>query len=358
MPLERDLGDRIAMLRFVMIFGVIVLHTPAYVPMWSVGSGWFDLTKAYFQLAVFRATVPVLTVISGFLLFKACLDLEPARLYRKKGRTILIPFLFFNLMLLPFALGAQLVAGVEMSSSLWPFDTRTWLTAAFGLYGSPVNYPLGFLRDLVVLILLAPLFGWMLRRYAWLGLALVGLVFLLNFDGRLVQRDLMAVLFYVGGMAAVRGWNLRLLDRHALVCLLLFLLACAAVVYLRFANTTYLRMAAPFLIWPASALLTTSPFRTRLLSWSKYSFFMFLAHAPVLMLTWILYERFGHAMPYPVYWVLAPIVVTAFLIGVYRLAWLGMPRVFAVLIGASSHSRRPSPEPLAKGAASAAIGNP
>lgn len=360
MKLDRDIRDRIAMLRFVMIFGVIVLHTPSYVPMADIGNGWFDLTKAYFQLAVFRATVPVLTVISGFLLFNASLDREPARLFRKKGRTILIPFLFFNLALLPFALGAELFAGVELSDSLWPFDSAVWLNAAFGVSGSPINYPLNFLRDLLVLILLAPAFGWMLRHFAWAGLVLVGVVFFSNFDGLLVRRDLMAVLFYVGGMAAVRGWNLRLLDPYALPCLLIFILACAGMVYIRIADTTYLRLVAPFLIWPAALLLVGTPLGSWFVRMSTYSFFMFLAHAPVLMVTSVLYKRFGGSLPYPVYWFLAPFIVTAILIAVYRLAYTFMPRLFGMLIGAGAASRPMSTSDtlVGEGGAGHATANP
>lgn len=339
MNLDSGIRARIDFLRFVMIFGVVVLHTPQYVPMNAIGSGWFDLIKAYFQLAVFRATVPVLTVISGFLLFNAALDQAPAKLFRKKARTILLPFLVFNLPLLPLVLAGQLYAGLKTSSPLWPFEPMTWLDAAFGLTASPVNYPLNFLRDLLVLILLAPLFGWLLRRFAWPGLVLVTVVFMSNLDGQFLLRDVMAVLFYIGGMAAVRGWNLRMFDRYALACLLLFLLACAAIVYFRVANTTYLRLAAPFLIWPATVLLASGQAGRWLAGMSKYSFFLFLAHAPVLMLTWILYQRFGAAIPYPVYWVMAPLLVTAIVIGVYLLLDAAMPRVFRQLIGAGD---RPS----------------
>jgi len=153
----------------------------------------------------------------------------------------------------------------------------------------------------------------------------------------------MAVLFYVGGMAAVRGWNLRLLDRYAVPCFLLFLLACAAIVHFRVANTTYLRLIAPFLIWPATAWLAASRLGPWLVGMSKYSFFMFLAHAPVLLLTWLLYSRYGSALPYPLYWVMAPVLVTAILVAVYRIANVLMPRLFPLLIGAGRRARQPAP---------------
>ena len=159
----------------------------------------------------------------------------------------------------------------------------------------------------------------------------------------LVLRDVMAVLFYVCGMSALRGWNLRLLDRYAVPCFLLFLLACAAIVHFRVANTTYLRLIAPFLIWPATAWLATTRLGPWLVGMSKYSFFMFLAHAPVLLLTWLLYSRYGSALPYPLYWVMAPVLVTAILVAVYRIANVLMPRLFPVLIGAGRRAAPPAP---------------
>ena len=69
---------------------------------------------------------------------------------------------------------------------------------------------------------------------------------------------------------------------------------------------------------------------------SKYSFFLFLGHAPILMLTWILYGRYGRAIPYPVYWVLAPFVVSAILLAVYQVAIATIPHIFKAMIGAGS----------------------
>ncbi|MEW7849709.1 acyltransferase [Massilia aurea] len=350
MTLQHGIHDRIAFLRIVMIFGVIVLHTPAYVPMPEIGNGWFDMVKAFFQLAVFRASVPVLTVISGFLLFRSCIDQEPVRCLTKKTRTILIPFLCFNLPLAPVALGAEMVGGMQLSANLWPFDAMGWLNAAFGLTFSPINYPLNFLRDLIVLILLAPLFGWLLRKAAWGGLVFVSIVFMGNFDGHLLQRDLMAVLFYVGGMAAVRKWDLRLLDRYAGILFVAFLLACAAILHYRIEDTTYLRVAAPILLWPATAWAASTRFGTWLTGMSKYSFFLFLAHAPLLMLSWILYNRYGSAIPYPVYWVLAPLVVSAVLVALYQVASAIMPRVFASMIGAGGKARPSGAQAQPRGA--------
>jgi fucose 4-O-acetylase-like acetyltransferase len=122
--------------------------------MLAIGDGWFNLTKAFFQLAVFRTSVQVLTVISGYLLFKSCIDQEPVCCLTKKARTILIPFLCFNLPLAPVALGAEMHFRMEDTTYLrlaapfllwpataWAARTRfgTWL-AGMSKYASSCSW--------------------------------------------------------------------------------------------------------------------------------------------------------------------------------------------------------------------------
>lgn len=353
MSVEDQVRQRIAMLRFLMIFGVVLLHVPPFVPFAELTNEPFALAKAYLQLAVFRCTVPVLTVISGYLLFRSALDQAPLRLAKKKGKTILLPFLFFNLSLLAVALGLYHGAGLALSNELPPASLRDWLDLAFGYRGSPINYPLNFLRDLLVLMLLAPVLGWFLRRAPWIGLLLVFGVFMNNLDGPLLLRDVMAPVFYLGGLAAVRRWDLTAFDRFAWPALAVFLLACVWVVAMRVANTNYLRLVAPFLIWPAAALLVPTAFGRWMAGMSKYSFFVFVAHAPVLSATWIAFKPFARWVPYPVYWVLAPIVVVGLLVVVYRVLARYVPGLFGAILGSPVDARRTLPAPPVRAAAPA-----
>jgi succinoglycan biosynthesis protein ExoH len=333
MPVEDQVRQRIAMLRFLMIFGVVFLHVPPFVPFSELTNEPFALFKAYLQLAVFRCTVPVLTVISGYLLFRSAIDQDPLRLAKKKGKTILVPFLFFNLSLLAVGLALHHGLGLSLSNDLPPADLRGWLDLAIGYRGSPMNYPLNFLRDLLVLMLLAPVFGVFLRRAPWVGLVLVFGIFMNNFDRALLLRDVMAPVFYLGGLAAVRRWNLVAFDRFAWPALLAFLLACAWIVAMRVANTNVLRLVGPFLIWPAAALLVPTAFGRWMARMSKYSFFVFVAHAPVLLATWIAFKPFSRWVPYPVYWVLAPFVVVGLLVVIYRLLARFAPALLGAVLG-------------------------
>lgn len=332
---DSNTRQRIAIIRFLMVCGIVILHTPQYVDIATLGSGWFDLTKAYFQSAVFRCSVPTLTCISGYLLFSAGRDTSAIALFKMKFRTLVVPFLVFNTLLAVAIFAVEGTTKLPISYQLHPFDATTMLDAAFGWTKAPINYPLNFLRDLIVLMLLAPLFGWMIRRAAFSGLVALTIIMIWNLDGALILRNEMALMFYIGGVAAVKQWNLRTLDRHAGLCLAVFLALCAAVIFFRVGNTTYLRLVAPVLIWPASALLV----HTRAGKWfaqmSGYSFFIFLCHAPVLLGTWMVYKTGVTGLPYEAYWLLAPVVTVTFLIGTHQLMTNSMPNLFASMAGGS-----------------------
>lgn len=343
---QKLVNERIAMLRYLMIVGIVVLHAPPYVPITEIGPGAFEFFKAFFQSALFRATVPVLTVVSGYLLFRAGLDQHWRQLAKKKFRTIVVPFFVFNFAVLISAFAAQYLLGIRMNDRLVPFELKVWLDAAFGLTKSPINYPLSFLRDLIVLMALAPLFGIALRSRPWLGFIVVILIFFNNLDGLLVRRDLMPIMFYIGGLAATQKWNLQALDRFALPCLGIFLALCVCIVQFRIGNTSYFRYVSPFFIWPAAALLHD----TRLGSWlqarSKTSFFIFLGHAPVLMVLSIAYQKLGSPVPYPIFWCAMPVIAVVVLSMLYSVFMPFCPFIFAPLIGAERPAKRSTSQSL------------
>lgn len=332
MKLSGEIQQRIAMLRFFMIFGIVILHTPPYIPLREVGSEPFDIVKAFFQSALFRTTVPILTTISGFLLFSANQDKDFGALLKKKFKTLVVPFLVFNLTLLCAAYLAGKYAGLMLSYDLAGGDSMTWLNAAFGVNGAPINYPLNFLRDLIVIMLLVPLFSLCLRNKPFAGLAVVFAIFMLNLDGPLVLRNTMPVMFYLGGMAAICRWRLKALDRYALPCMSLFLAACGSAIAFRITDLTYLRFTSVFLLWPFTAVLYETAIGKWLASKSKYSFFIFVAHAPLLAVSWMVYRKYSSLIPYQLYWLLAPFVISGLLILFHKVAMRLFPGFFSFII--------------------------
>ena len=334
-PIDSDIGRRISILRYVMIFGIIVLHTPPYVPLAEMGSTMFDYVKAFFQHAVFRVTVPVLTFISGYLLFRSELYLNFGLLVKKKTKSILLPYLLFNIPLVPvlYLMQVNQIGDHTFSKQLYPIDPVIWANAMFGLKSTPINYPLDFLRDLYFISIAAPIFGFLLRRAPAVGALVVFSVFWFNLDGRLIFRDTMPIVFYLGGLVATQKWDMCALDRFALPFFLTFIGICLAVVFLKVENRDFLRVVSPLLIWPATAWLEPSRLGSWLVSLSPNSFFLFLCHGPVLIVLWIAYQKLFSVVPYWIFWVLAPIFTAAILQILHNFARQRFPGTVRVALG-------------------------
>lgn len=341
MTVNKEVSNRIAMLRPLLIIGVVFVHVPGISdnPSEMVPTlfNWF---AAFFKNGVFRGTVPTMSLIAGFLLFSAQLDQRPGKLFRKKIKTLVIPFIVFNLLCLAFMAAANWIFGpVFPSVADWPASAFQQVSLIFGLVDYPIDGPLHFVRDMIVTIMLVPLLRIAIRTAPWIGLAVLALVFGTDLDGPLIFRASSLMLFYIGGAAAVYRWNLLALDRHAKACLAMFVVICLAIIGFRIDDNTVLVMSAPFLIWPAMSLLKNTRIEAWAMGVSKYSFFIFASHMPLLILLWWIVIMHARWVPYAVFWFGAPVLVCAFLMRAYDLLLRVAPRTFNVALGA----RAPKP---------------
>lgn len=313
-PIASDVSRRIAIARYLSIVGILIVHND-YKHIWELGDSPFELTKAFLVHGLFRYGLPLLTAISGWLLFAAALDQRYGKLIANKTRTLVIPLIIWNL---PLVLAIYLLQRYDL---IWhslglkfhPFELTHWLNGVLSIFHAPVDYPLYFLRDLFALALLSPIFGFVIRRLPYWGLAVILVIFAFDLDGVLVLHDHLMVTFYIGGLAAVRKWDLKLLDKYA-VPLLISLLACSVFIALaKIENIDWLRIIAPFWIWPCFSLIEKSRYADVLVRGSKTSFYLFVTHGPLLTVLWKLYERYEPGrVPYELYWVMAAIFAVAF----------------------------------------------
>lgn len=333
--MENSLQKRIALTRYLMVIGIVVLHTPPYQPLAELGLSLFDLIKAFFSHALFRMTVPVLTVISAYLLFSGKLVSQPGLLLKKKTQAILIPLILWNI---PVVLAIFLVQKYGLlnhsfSAQLVPFNLANWADALTGIFETPANYPLNFLRDLFVLSVMSPLFLLILRLSAYGGAVLIAIIFYFNLDGDLILRNSMLISFYTGALLAWKKWDLKYLDKFAWPMLVLLIAVCLAIIIWDIENRTWLRIIAPFVVWPCMALLSNSRFGHWLVQYSQCSFLTFLAHAPLLLIFWVLYQKLAGPLPYPLFWFAAPLLITALCAWLHPRLYKLMPTVAKLALG-------------------------
>lgn len=339
MTIEASVGKRISMLRTLLILLIVFLHTGGTSFDTLDYSNYQELARFVFQDMLGRLGVPALTVISSYLLFSSKLDLAPLKLYTKKFMTLAIPFLFFNVLYFAGQYGLEFFTGIAPLYALVDQPVSKTINQLVSYDGMPLNEALHFLRDMMVLVFLTPLFSFFLRRFPIVGFILVMLIFMKNLDHTLINRDTMAILFYVGGWVATSKFDVKQFDRYGKHGLVLMALVCILMLYFRVQDYTYLYLIAPFVVWPATALLVNTKTGHWLAANSKYSFFVFLAHTPLLRALNLLNHKFFHGVETLAFAIGSFCIVVLTLVVVYDLAVKYMPNTFCFMIGGRSEKK-------------------
>ena len=310
-------SKRIEMLRTIAILGVVVLHVPPLetdvAVRHSYSSEFLFQIKYLLSAAIFMASVPTLSVISGYLLFSTYNESRYLQTVIKKARTLVIPLILWNLPLLAILYAARIEGWPVYRdagdlASLWDAVNLT-----VGITAPPLNFPLHFLLDIFICIVLSPVFSFFIRRAPFLGLAIcVAILFADRENAVLVRGDIFAS-YYLGGLVAYKRWTLEAIDRYWWAFGGVFLALCigytaveAAHGYAGGAFHDYgrqvLRIAGPFAFWGVSAYLAGVSWSDGVARFARYSFFIFCAHAPILKLLWMVYRAAGGTVESPLYW--------------------------------------------------------
>jgi succinoglycan biosynthesis protein ExoH len=334
--MDDELSRRIWITRYLMVIGIVILHIPPHQPLSGIGHSLFEYIDAIFSQGFFRATIPLLTAISGYLLFNSKVYLTPLNLLYKKLNSLLVPLLLWNI---PLVTLIYLMQKYQLTShvfniSLYPFNVEAFLNGVIGMLDRPVNSPLHFLRDLFVISLLSPLLWKILRYIPYVGFFMILLIYLFNLDGTLILTNSMLVSFYLGALAATQKWNLSLLDKYAVLLAILTVFIISMILYFRSSILleVYI-LIAPFIIWPVISLIINTSIGDYLYKNSKNSIMLYLAHNPLLVLSWIVFNKIPGEFPYVLYWIITPVLI------IFITGWVGyimhkkIPRIYAVLVG-------------------------
>ena len=161
---DQERLDTLSWLRFPLIVGVVFAHCNIYAlveswegtaPEWPA---WIEYLFTYFHWIVLPARVPLLFIISGYLFFRTQKPRNKAFFadkYRRRTHSLFIPYIAWNTIAIAILyLRFNIIDGCNYSlpdylSGYWNFILREG--------GDPANGPLWFMRDLMVVSLLAPL---------------------------------------------------------------------------------------------------------------------------------------------------------------------------------------------------------
>ena len=119
----------------------------------------------------------------------------------------------------------------------------------------------------------------------------------------------MPVLFYIGGLIALRNIPLDRLDRFAPFCALILFGVTIMFALNPDLNQNYFRLISPFLWWPIAAIAMKTAWGKRCIKMVPNSFAIYLFHGPILLITWILLKKLAHPQILEYAWLFTPFLV-------------------------------------------------
>ncbi|WP_313807788.1 acyltransferase [Sphingobium sp.] len=326
-------SDAISIARVICILGVVYVHA------WT-GLNGHDLESLrgtpqdslrWGLMEIFgRSAVPLLGVISGWLVEGSSRTQDWLRHVERKARTILLPMILWNALAILFVSGAAWAMGLAApvpSSTDWMFQEL------FIVSRNPdINVQMPFLRDLFLCMIAAPLFvrlpGWALGVVA----AMAAVCQIMGWGPPVLMRASILFFFVMGIVARREGLADRVAALPWAVAAPPFALLMSAQLYASLhpglvqpgmglaVLDMAVRIVAALFFWRLAWSLAASAARETLLRIEPFAFFLFCSH---LILIWLggpalgsLFGRLGSPL-YPAYLLVQPLLVliTVILLG-------------------------------------------
>ena len=185
---DQRLSEIVRALRFPLILIVVFIHVPLassegqVLPFGLPGDAypWYQYISQMISFTIGDMAVPMFFLFSGYYMFNKMKTWGRKTIYveetKKRWKTLIIPYIIWCVFALFANQSLMLAKGedlpwIDISSSLH----RLLYTFVLG----PENFPLWYVRDLIILAFLAPVVDWISRRIPWL-LLLLFLIYLIN----------------------------------------------------------------------------------------------------------------------------------------------------------------------------------
>ncbi|EIZ80654.1 hypothetical protein WSK_0627 [Novosphingobium sp. Rr 2-17] len=347
--------------RVVGILGVVYVHawTGLTGPQLDAIRGTWQDDLRWVLMEVFgRSAVPLLGVISGWLVAGSSRIRDWREHIGRKARTILLPMVLWNAIALLLVCSAAVLFDLKA-----PLPQSAWwvVEELFVLTRNPdINVQMPFLRDLFVCMVAAPI---LVRAPspALLGVAaLAVLVQIFALGWPVLLRPAILAFFTLGILARRTEMAERVAALPLIVALVPFTLLLAVKIVAETRGAAFLttptgaaldlaqRLAAAVALWRLSWVLAASPLRDGVLRIEPCAFLLFCAH---LILIWLFGPMIGQLTGplgsplYPIYLVLQPVLVLgATLLLAAALTRLA-PRAASVLSGGRLRGTPAAPAP-------------
>lgn len=289
---EKLQSDVISFLRFPLIVGVVMIHVSVSTLQCESHIA-YNATYYLFAQILARIAVPMFFLFSGFLLFHKCIDYtRHIYLNKLKSRlkTLLIPYLIWNLITIIVSLvfNHEIQFNIEyFVRAFWNLNIETTVGATTASY--PICIQFWYIRDLMVLVFLSPIIYWMVKKFNYWCVAVLGVLWIFNWWYHISGLSITGLFFFsLGAFFSIHKKNfIAALKRYALYWTVSYLVLIIPVLYMHEVGWNPLRRITIIV-----GIVSTLSITARMLDngrWSvskklsESSFFIFACHMLVLL---------------------------------------------------------------------------
>jgi surface polysaccharide O-acyltransferase-like enzyme len=216
---SQAISQTISFARIVLIVGLVFLHYEQYPdvsadPFSGMEASGHRLATFVnsFTLFFFFSVVPLLSPVSGWLFFSFDAGNASASLRQRIGRrftSVYLPMVSWNVLYLAvlallFVWNPAYPLLGQMNIRLGHASAMDFVNAIFGITAHPVGFQFWFVRDLFVTALVSPLLWLSLKHTPYLGMAFLGVAWIIGSDLLIFFRTDVVFFFYLGGFLRIR----------------------------------------------------------------------------------------------------------------------------------------------------------
>lgn len=350
-PLSKTTSDCIKVARVLCILGVIYVHMPPYTSIHPDHILGVDGLLWLIRQVIGLSSVPLLSIVSGFLLVRLTRDRTWRSHIHTKVITLVVPLALWN----AIALLKDVLQSGGQEIPAWPMLAQNLIA----ITGYPRLTPLYFLRDVFICNLLAHFVQLAIRRHLRVTLAFLLLNSLFNLDGHLLTNSAILLFFSIGIALAQGRLHAPWLAQHRLATSALAAITLVFAVLrpsygaLVLHGPTYdalvqdvvslaHRFAGATLFWIASDAIARLSIAARIIAFEPVIFFVFCAHPLIIGALWLILQAAGTDVGGPahvLFFIFGPLLVLAVSTMAVAILAESAPAHLRVLMGGRAPTR-------------------
>lgn len=330
--MTKELSSKIKLISLICTIMVVYRHAHTYEAFHGDESWGTYMLVANGITYITSIAVPYFFLISGFLFFKQpyYANGNYRTMLKKKTKTLLVPFLIWNMLaFIPLWFSGKIV--VE----------EHWYMYVVDLLHSDYNGPLWYVRTLMLLMLLSPLYDWIFflenkigrRRELVVQCAIIVYIVYIwwPMDSKMLSTEGWLFFIWGGVIRKHEGCLERMLDKRLAVLLYLcWVVSCFFVTSYYWTDKFHLLLGV-FIFWN----VVRTGCRGWVASMAGYAFFIYVNHFILLKVikTILAHYFYGNEMAALLTFLLSPIFVTFLMWKVGELWHRVHPKSFALVTG-------------------------